>query len=185
MILSKEDFQKVYEILDSATPISGDCGKKCGALCCLPKPIFQYNSLLIYLLPGEDSLHDKEDPWLKWYSLNTKKYLFPKSWGKRFRAVRCSGPSKCKRNLRPIQCRTFPLMPYLTPDEKLQLILYNQPLPYQCPLITDSISLNKPFAENVRKAWKILLQDTRIFDYVKGESEHIRKTLDAIQVIEE
>ncbi len=184
MKLSKEDFQKVYELFDQATPLSGDCGQRCGAVCCKPGPFFQYSPLYIYMLPGEEVLHDKKDSWLRWYSLNTKKYLFPKSWGKSFWAVRCTGPDNCKRELRPIQCRTFPLMPYLTVEGNLQLILYNQQLPYECPLITEGTPLDEKFIECVRNAWEILLKDVRIYDYVKTESESMRNAEVAIQVIE-
>ena len=184
MMLSKEDYQKVYELFDIATPLSCDCGTLCNGVCCKPKKTFLYSSLWIYLLPGEDCLHDRTDKWLKWYHLNSKKHLFPKSWGKRFWAVRCSGPEKCKRNLRPIQCRTFPLMPYLAADGEFQLILFNQPLPYECPLVTEGYELEEAFISNVRKAWEILLQDNRIYDYVKADSERIRKAGNAIQIIE-
>ncbi|MCQ2530686.1 MAG: hypothetical protein MJ086_05455 [Lachnospiraceae bacterium] len=183
-MLTIDDFKKVYELLDNATPLSCDCGKMCGAVCCKPKKTFLYSSLWVYMLPGEDCLHDKNDKWLKWYRLNSKKHLFPKSWGKRFWAVRCTGPEHCKRELRPIQCRTFPLMPYLGADGEFQLILFNQPLPYECPLVTEGYELEESFITNVRNAWEILLQDNRIFDYVKADSERIRKAGDAIQIIE-
>lgn len=184
MILTTEDYKQVYEILNQATPLSEDCGRWCNAICCQPRPAFSYSPLYIYLLPGEDALFDKSDPWLKWYSLNTKKYRFPKSWGKRFYAVRCLGPSKCKRSLRPIQCRTFPLMPYLTADGKFQLVLYNQPLPYECPLITDGVSLNENFIKAVRDAWEILIKDVRIYDYINADSANIRKFGLPMQVVD-
>ena len=75
-------------------------------------------------------------------------------------------------------------MPYLGADGEFQLILFNQPLPYECPLVTEGYELEESFITNVRSAWEILLQDKRIFDYVKADSERIRKAGDAIQIIE-
>ncbi len=49
--------------------------------------------------------------------------------------IKCKTPPYCVRDKRPIQCRTFPLMPYLTEDGELQMLYNDNELPYLCPLI--------------------------------------------------
>lgn len=173
-MLTKEDYLKVYEILN-ATPLPFDCGTLCGSACCLPDNETKKRDCWIYMLPGEDEVHDKKDGWLTWKRLSTRRHLFPRSWGRKTWAVRCSDPENCRRQLRPIQCRTFPLMPYLTPGGRLQIVLYNRQLPYECPLIAGNTELDENFAKSVHRAWSILITDQRIFDYVEAESARMRE----------
>lgn len=166
--LNKSDYEEIYRILDSATPVPFDCGTLCNAVCCSLDAAGEDAG--IYLLPGESCMHDKNDPWLSWSEDMVEDYDFPESWTGTVDFVRCQGALKCKRKLRPIQCRTFPLSPHLTEDGKLYMIVSDEELPYKCPLLSDYKSINKEFVSACKKAWKILITDELIYDLVYDDS---------------
>ena len=169
-MLSKEDYEQIYKMLDSVNPLSNDCGKLCNAVCCKSELYPQEEDYFLYLLLGEESVHDKKDTWLDWSEEKTSDFYLPSSWGEKFNVVRCHGPEKCKRKLRPIQCRTFPLEPHLSKDGELELIYCSNKTPYKCPLICDKIKLTDEFIWMTYLAWKKLISDKPIYDYIMMES---------------
>ena len=187
--LSKEEFQKIYSLWDNVSPIDGDCGLLCSAACCretgdypqeICNPEFKSQSqeedgqveLGMYLLPGEEQMLSTQTPWLTWTTDNPAEYGFPESWTEPVYYAKCSGPANCRRNLRPIQCRTFPLQPHLDQDNRLHLIYYSDALPYKCPLVSNLTKLNQDYLLATFTAWKKLLKDERIFDLVKEDSNY-------------
>lgn len=166
--LTEEDYRKIYGILDSADPLDTDCGKLCGAVCCSPEAAGEDAG--IYLLPGEAALHDRSDPWLSWSADPAEEYDFPESWTGTVDFVRCKGAGQCRRELRPIQCRTFPLAPHLTEDGTLYMIMNDTELPYECPLITDCGRLKPEFVSACYEAWSLLITDDLIRDLVEEDS---------------
>jgi len=186
--LNCDDYRRIYKMLDSVSPIDGDCGKLCSAACCrddgnYPEYIRNENYYLqaeaegiddgplgMYLLPGEESVHDAEDDWLSWSEDDAAECGFPASWSGKVFFVKCKGPSLCRRSLRPIQCRTFPSAPYLSREGKLCLILHTDVLPYRCPLVCGAFRLNSDFLESTYRAWKLLVEDKRILDLVEEDS---------------
>jgi len=172
--LTKDDYLKIYQILDKATPLKEDCGKICGKLCCKQ----DNEDLGMYLLPGEETMLDRSEKWLVWNEHDPIDYDFPPSWTEKVFFVRCLGD--CPREKRPIQCRTFPLAPHLTKEGTLALIRETLPLPYQCPLIEKRIPLEKDFILAVYQAWSKLIQDSRIYDLVKFDSQERPDPLEII-----
>ena len=166
--LTRSDYEKIYHMLDAVSPIDTDCGKLCRAVCCSQEDAGEDAG--IYLLPGEASVHDKSDPWLTWWSDSVDDYDFPASWTGTVDFVRCRGAASCRRSLRPIQCRTFPLAVHLTPDGKLQMILNDMELPYRCPLIENGRPLNADFVRVTLEAWQLLITDPLIRDLVEEDS---------------
>ena len=179
------NYQSIYSLLGSCTPIDGDCGKLCSAACCSIDGKFDESlrdedyvieetegedELGIYLLPGEETVHDKSDHWLEWTEEDAQSAGFPESWKGKVSFVKCHGPASCKRELRPIQCRTFPAAPYLSEDGNLQIILYTDTLPYKCPLVLGNHRLNEDFLRATYSAWEQLIKDPRIFDLVMEDS---------------
>ena len=81
-MISIEDYQRVYKLFDNATPLSCDCGKMCGAVCCKPKKTFLYSGLWVYMLPGEDCLHDKKKQMDEVVPFKFEKAPVPKILGK-------------------------------------------------------------------------------------------------------
>ena len=129
----------------------------------------------IYLLPGEEKLFTRKENWLKWNVEDAEDFEFPNSWSGKVYFVRCKTPPDCPREMRPLQCRFYPLAPYLSENGKLNLILSPTELPYKCPLITDKIALQESFVKATYTVWKRLIQDPLINDLVKMDSKELRK----------
>lgn len=163
--LRQQDYRKVYALLDECAPLGEqDCGHLCDRACCRQAG----EELGIYLLPGEERMFSGQEDWLVWQSQEVSDYDFPPSWTGRTHFVRCTRP--CPRPRRPIQCRSFPLAPHLSPGGELTLIWETLSLPYRCPLITEKYSLAPGFQENLYRAWHLLLADPLIRDLVEWDS---------------
>ncbi|MBQ1827107.1 MAG: hypothetical protein II126_03955 [Erysipelotrichaceae bacterium] len=162
------DYRKIYEIFSRATPMITDCGRLCNAACC---QIDDYGDTMgLYLLPGEESVHDMNDDWLSWQLEDRDENGLPASWPKKIWFVRCHGPLSCKRELRPIQCRSFPCWPYLDENDELSIMMYDFELPYECPLIDNSDNINPAFYQMLYEGWSQLLKDPQIHAMIYEDS---------------
>lgn len=177
--IRKKTYQAIYRLLDRVSPISTDCGQLCGAACCScggdgsGEESLDYD-MGIYLLPGEEKLFSMEEDWLKWSIEYAEDYDFPDSWFGKIYFIRCKTPPHCPREMRPLQCRFFPLTPYLTEENELKLILSPVELPYTCPLIADKMKLEKRFIKATYTVWSHLIRDPLIYDLVEMDSEDLR-----------
>lgn len=169
-IIKKRTWKAIYRLLDKVSPVDYDCGKLCGAACCTCGDQAGEDELGIYLYPGEDKIHDKNDSWLTWTSENAEDFEFPDSWTGKVHFVKCKTPPICPREKRPFQCRTFPLTPHLNEDGSLDLIYNDVELPYTCPLIDDEIPLNEDFVKATYTVWSHLIRDPLIYDLVEMDS---------------
>ncbi len=172
-IVRKKTYRAIYRLLDYVSPIDSDCGQLCGAVCCLSEG----GDMGIYLLPGEAAVFGDDRDCFEWSTQNAKECGFPESWEESVSFIKCKTPPHCVRHKRPVQCRTFPLMPYLTEDGELQMIYNDNELPYLCPLIEEEIPLNDSFVKATHTAWKHLLRDHRIYDLIWADSEELREAL--------
>ena len=68
-VIRKSTWKAIYRLLDRVSPVPFDCGTVCGAACCMAE-----GDVGIYLLPGEDKLHDKKADWLLWSTQDTDDY---------------------------------------------------------------------------------------------------------------
>lgn len=178
--IKKNTYRAIYRLLNRVSPLSADCGQLCSAACCCcggdgsreDSPDFEMG---IYLLPGEEKLFTRKENWLKWSIEAAEDYEFPDSWSGKVYFVRCKTPPYCPREMRPLQCRFFPLAPYLAESGELRLILSPAVLPYQCPLITDEMPLQESFIKATYTVWRRLIQDPLIYDLVKIDSGELRK----------
>lgn len=180
--LSKRSFQAIYRFLDYFCPIDGNCGDLCGCACCLcstesgsDTPRAQSDidadySMGLYLLPGEEQMFTGEEDWIKWGFLQAEDYDFPDSWSGRVPFFQCTTAPHCPREKRPLQCRTFPLAPHLDEDGLLYMIVHRDPLPYDCPLVRDSLPLREDFIRATWRAWSHLIRDPLIRDMVELDS---------------
>lgn len=166
--IKKSTYKAIYRLLNRVSPIDSDCGELCGAACCTAE---SSSEMGIYLLPGEDKIHDKKDSWLIWSAENTEDYDFPESWKGKVYFVQCKGPDECKREIRPMQCRTYPLTPHIDDEGELTLVYNDIELPYRCPLIDEEMPLNDSFYKATLTVWKHLIRDPLIYDLVKSDSE--------------
>lgn len=167
-------YKALYRFLNRFDPINSDCGFLCGAACCQDSD----GELGIYLLPGEELLHREQEGFLTLSEEDAAEFDFPESWGPVIHLASCPGPAHCTRETRPVQCRTFPLMPYITEEGTLEMIYNDNELPYECPLIEQEIPLNDSFVRATRTAWKHLLRDPRIRDLVLLDSEALREAME-------
>ena len=166
--IKKRTYMAIYRLLDKVSPLPYDCGVLCGAVCCCYTD--EDEELGIYLLPGEDKVHDRHDSWLTWSAERAEDYDFPESWKGKVYFVKCKTPPECPRSKRPIQCRTFPLAPHIDENGILSLIVNDSELPYQCPLIEEQIELNPEFVKATYTCWKHLIRDPLIYDLVREDS---------------
>ncbi|HHY11490.1 MAG TPA: hypothetical protein GX529_02555 [Firmicutes bacterium] len=167
--LSKQEFQKVYSLLD-VHPLKFDCGILCASLCCQ-----EYEpGVGMYLLPGEEQMFTCEEPWLKWKFVRAQDHNFPPDWKGKVAFVTCN--ATCPRDKRPIQCRTFPLMPYLTPEGDLQVRLDVLSGVLICPMIKepDKYPARPEFYTAALSAWKVLTKDPLI----RSDVWHLSRQLD-------
>ena len=184
-IISKRSYEAIYRFLDKFSPIEGDCGKLCGAACCLcsteptdatPSSETDENadySMGLYLMPGEDQLFSFDEDWIEWGFLQAEEYDFPENWTGRIPFFQCTTAPFCPREKRPLQCRTFPLAPHLDEDGILYMIYHQDPLPYACPLVSQRQAhpLSPAFLKATYTVWKHLIRDPLIFDMVDLDSQ--------------
>ncbi len=97
-----ETYEIAYRIIGKNTPLGKlDCGKLCGHACCLGD---RHTGMLLF--PQEEKLF--ADGLDQSFTLHPSPFSYGN--GKRALLLVCSG--KCKREIRPLSCRIFPLVPY-------------------------------------------------------------------------
>ena len=133
----------------------------------------------IYLLPGEEELLKDED-WLEIRVSDASEHDLPESWSGKVYFARCKTPPICPRDMRPIQCRTFPLAPHIDEEGELTLVYNDLELPYECPLIEEEIPLEDAFVDALQEAWETLIEDPLIYDLVKMDSEAREESFDEL-----
>ena len=182
---SKPSFKAIYRFLDYFDPVDFDCGTLCGAICCLCSTESDENtpssdsdenadySMGLYLMPGEGSVYTGNEDWINWGSIDAEEYEFPESWTGRVPFFQCNNAPHCPRKKRPLQCRTFPLAPHIDEDGILSVIYHRDPLPYECPLITnrETYPLNGDFIKATWLVWSHLIRDPLILDLVEMDSQ--------------
>ncbi|GAB6181638.1 hypothetical protein JCM14036_29570 [Desulfotomaculum defluvii] len=163
------DWVKIYKLLDEITPLKQNCGDLCNAVCCTEWD----KGVGMYLLPGEDVMFTGEEDWLEWEEHSTEVYEFCPTWFGNIKFLRCKG--YCLRERRPLACRVFPLMPYLTEDGKLTLRFDIELGSRICPLAqnNDINILDPEFVRRVAKVYQILLDDKLIRDDIEWQSRQL------------
>ncbi len=104
-------YRYLYRLLDLETPLKArDCGKLCNGACCEESDEGEG----MYLFPGEEKLFSGKE---SWYLIDSTDFLYGQKTAK---ILICNG--KCRRNMRPLSCRIFPLAPHRT-RQGLELVL--------------------------------------------------------------
>lgn len=173
--IGKRTWGAIYRLLNRVSPVAYDCGTLCGAACCVCNDEVEnkkggIDEMGIYLYPGEHLLHTHSADWLEWSNQRAEEYDFPDSWVGTVSFVRCKTPPICPREMRPLQCRTFPLKPYLDEDGVLSLLYDFDELPYSCPIIEKSIEIEDDFYKATYTVWSHLIRDELIYDLVEMDS---------------
>lgn len=171
-VLGKDEYGKVYEIMD-VPPLDFDCGDLCGRICCQ-----EYRpGVGMYLLPGEERMFTGSEPWLRWSFRRAEDQDFPTEWKGHVAFVECN--SRCPREKRPVQCRTFPLMPYIDSYGVLTVRLDVLNGPFLCPLVRypKRYPLRDEFSDRVLEGWKLLIADPLIRSDVEYQSRKLDRDL--------
>ena len=168
---SERTWRAIYRLLDRVSPVPYDCGTLCDAACCCAGG----DEMGIYLLPGEEKLHprpaDPKDDWLTWREDEPKEHNLPENWPAPAYFVKCKNPPNCPREMRPFQCRTFPLKPFINEDGILELVYNRDDLPYKCPLVHEEAELSVDFIKATYTAWYHLLNDPAVLELVAEDSD--------------
>ena len=137
-------------MLRDITPLTVDCGTACGGRCC--QPSCDREGMLLF--PGEERLYE-----------NTEFDLRQTEDGV---LLTCSG--SCDRDMRPLACRIFPLLPVL--DEKGRVRAAYDPRGWRlCPLLleADRVALSRRFVRAVRRAGRILMRDPACEEFLREQ----------------
>lgn len=156
-------------LLADITPLAFDCGTLCGHKCCTD---FGPNEG-IYLLPGELPMFDGTEDFTSWQFHRTDEYEFAPTWEERYDALPFLQCTKlCDREKRPFECRTYPLMPYLHPDGRLEM-RFSFLADGICPLPEryELSELQPAFVRACTDAWAILIQDAAMREHVQWLSQ--------------
>ena len=142
-------YKKAYKIMDSLTPLKGDCGLLCGSICCKGD-----ENTGMRLFPHEESTLDIK---------NTECGV---------RLAVCNG--KCDREERPLACRIFPFFP--TVDEKGRVYVEKDYRAWRmCPLLSnsDEIIFDRRFFRTVKRVGKLLSKDAECLEFLRYSTEEI------------
>lgn len=165
----KEIFKTAYKYMDESL-IEGNCGDLCGNHCC--RNVKENDEDMgIYLLPEEYETVLINTDFVKGIEIEkhtTEEYYISKKVGFLNYMV-CGVEKGCIRELRPIQCRTYPFEPYLVGEELFLVIEKEQD--HDCPLINQRHLWRDSFVIGIYKGWKELLKIDSIKEHIRYDSE--------------
>ncbi|MBR5233762.1 MAG: hypothetical protein IKW03_06100 [Clostridia bacterium] len=150
--------KKAYELLERVTPLTYDCGKLCGGLCCKGD-----GDTGMWLFPYEEEL-------LK----NIDGFTLKECEGNMgYKMVICGGT--CDRKTRPLACRIYPYFPMITDDS------YDVRADIRgissCPVLYKNIKPDYAFIRQVRKIARLFDRDETLKNYISD----INSMLDEIE----
>ncbi len=148
------------EKLKNVTPLKRDCGRVCGARCCLPLDGEETGMLLF---PTEAEVYEGKDGW---------------EIRKTSRAELVICPGSCERDERPLSCRLFPLLPLIGDGGDIRVVM-DQRAKAVCPLARQGKSAMDPsFIDAVREAGELLAQSDNqavFLDLLEEEQEELKE----------
>ena len=149
-------YKSIYKFYGDTTPLLVDCGKLCGCACCESTDEEETG---MYLFPGEEKLFEN----------NPDFKIIPSEfqYGDVFANILiCKG--FCDRNIRPLSCRIFPLVPYIK-DGKSKLI-FDPRAKSVCPLVElkDFSHLNKEFIKKTNSVINLLMKFDKCRLFLEG-----------------
>lgn len=153
-------YKSIYTYFGDTTPIPVDCGKLCNKACCTDDGDDETG---MYLFPGEKHLF-----------LNNKNFKVVSSdfvyKDKNVDLVICKGP--CKRDMRPLSCRIFPLVPYYRKKTGLKIIRDPRAFPI-CPLSSKEayLHLDPVFIRKTESVFRLLTRFSEVRMYLEGLSD--------------
>ena len=146
-------YKKAERILGDKTPLKKDCGLLCGGACCKGD---RETGMLLF--PGEQTSLD----------------IIEKDG---VRHAVCDG--KCDRGERPLSCRTFPFLPYITSEGRVKVIPDIRGYSV-CPLVRNfsDVKLDRAFLRRVRELGRLLMTDDDCKAFLLDISDEMDKIID-------
>jgi hypothetical protein len=159
-------YRKVWSKLDAVTPLMGDCGTLCGKKCCSGT---DQDGMLLF--PGEEFLYEDMDN--GWFQITDSNIML--SGGYRIRLLVCKG--KCPREIRPLSCRIFPIIPYINSDGRVEFRLDLRSLGI-CPVVYSPVEnpVEEEFIEALYHAFPPLLSDDAVIEFIEMLSRQYDET---------
>ena len=144
-----EFYREINRIIGDATPIGVDCGQLCEGACCKGD-----DETGMYLFPGEAQMYRGD---YGWFEIMESDFSYMND-GKSVCADLFVCKRACSRRKRPLACRIFPLLPYVSTEGELSVILDPRGRGV-CPLcVMDTEHLDTDFCERVEKLGKIMMK---------------------------
>lgn len=146
------DYDKIFKIMGTLTPLKVDCGQLCDGACCKGD-----SKTGMLLFPGEKSTLT----------------VITDEAGRKL-AV-CDGT--CNRDSRPLSCRIFPFFPTISENGKI-FVEPDLRAARLCPLIehSDEIEFDPKFFNAVKKVGKILAKDDECRRFLEEITAEIDET---------
>ncbi len=156
-------YESIYRYWADTTPLFGDCGTLCGKACCESDDC-QDDETGMYLFPGEKGLFANQPN----FKIVPSEFTY--GTGKVADIVICKGP--CARDLRPLSCRIFPLIPYFRTNTGLKII-QDPRAKHLCPLAQKSafLYLDPAFIRKTEKTFRLLTRFSEVRAFLEGLSD--------------
>lgn len=148
----KEVFEKAYHLMNQPV-IDGNCGELCGYHCCRRQEKTG-ERLGMYLLPLEfeymqsGKVDDYEVHSCLLYDMPPKI--------KKMYYIFCHEEEGCLRDLRPVQCRTYPFEPHIEAGA-LSLVIEKDQI-HACPLLEMIPQWRSEFIDGIYQGWLELIK---------------------------
>lgn len=151
-----EIYKSIYEFYGDTTPLSVDCGKLCHGACCKSNDDEEAG---MYLFPGEEKIFENNPD----FKIVPSEFEYGDKYAN---ILICKGT--CDRDLRPLSCRIFPVIPYIKGD-KIRLI-FDPRAKSVCPLsqLPDFSQLDKSFIKKTECVVKLLMNFKEIRLFLEG-----------------
>ncbi|GBE40509.1 hypothetical protein BMS3Bbin09_00391 [bacterium BMS3Bbin09] len=164
--ISEKKLKSLYQLL-SDPMIDFDCGELCAPgnggipVCCANEDVVPV------LFNEEYKYHWKNGRfWKRMPPINKEIKKFIEEAEDYYVFAKCPGPAGCERSKRALNCRTFPLEPYLDKDGGIMGLAYSDTNGIDCPLIGKPMKIFNPvYVRNVIKFWE------EMFEYYPEEKE--------------
>lgn len=151
-----EIYKSIYKYYKDTTPLLVDCGRLCNGACCESD---NNEETGMYLFPGEEFLF-KDNPDFK---IISSEFEYN---GKYADILVCKG--HCDRNLRPLSCRIFPVIPYVKGNDFR--LIFDPRAKNLCPLVEleDFSQFDPLFIHKTEKVIKLLMNFSQTKLFLKG-----------------
>lgn len=161
---NQELFEKAYALMNE-TIVDGNCGEQCDYHCCRHSD-GKGQRMGMYLLPYEfECMQQKQAKSFEVHSC--KQYDMPPGIKKMF-YLYCDEAEGCLREMRPVQCRTYPFEPHLENGQLTLVIEKNQI--HACPLLNSLSTWRPAFIKGIYAGWLELIKIPKIHHFIEMES---------------